>query len=120
MKINEIAFTAYPVTDIKRARSFYEETLQLEVSRSFGEENHLWVEYDIGPATFAISNMAPDWKPSTDGPSIAFEVDDFDQTVARLKERNVTFRLDPFESPVCHMAIITDPEGNSITIHKRK
>jgi catechol 2,3-dioxygenase-like lactoylglutathione lyase family enzyme len=32
MKIKEIGFVAIPVTDIKRARSFYEEVLGLQVS----------------------------------------------------------------------------------------
>ncbi len=120
MKITEIAFIGYPVTDIRRARSFYEDVLGLEPSRTFGSGDSLWVEYDIGPTTFAISNMAGDqWKPSRDGPSVAFEVDAFEETLARLRERNTRFQLESYESPICRMAIISDPDGNSIAIHKR-
>jgi hypothetical protein len=33
MKIVEVAFTGYPVTDMERARAFYEGILKLEPSR---------------------------------------------------------------------------------------
>jgi predicted enzyme related to lactoylglutathione lyase len=120
MKIVEIAFTGYPVTDMRRARAFYEDVLKLESTRTFENEDRHWIEYDLGPSTFAISNMSSeDWKPSKDGPAIAFEVEDFDAAVARLRANNVKFTLDPFETPVCRMAIVLDPDGNSICIHKR-
>ena len=120
MKIVEIAFTGYPVTDMQRARAFYEGVLKLEATRMFENGDRHWIEYDLGPSTFAISNMSSDdWKPSSDGPAIAFEVEDFDSSVARLRANNVKFTLDPFETPVCRMAIITDPDGNSICIHKK-
>jgi predicted enzyme related to lactoylglutathione lyase len=105
---------------MQRARAFYEGVLKLELTRMFENENRRWIEYDLGPSTFAISNMSSDdWKPSNDGAAIAFEVEDFDSSVATLRANNVKFTLDPFETPVCRMAIITDPDGNSICIHKR-
>ena len=120
MKIVEIAFTGYPVTDIQRARAFYEDVLKLESTRTFENGDRYWIEYDLGSSTFAISNMSSeDWKPSNDGPAIAFEVEDFDSSVATLRANNVRFTLDPFETPVCKMAIVSDPDGNSICIHKR-
>jgi predicted enzyme related to lactoylglutathione lyase len=121
MKINEIAFTGYPVTDMTRARAFYEGVLKLESSRVFGDNARQWVEYDFGTTAFAISNMSmEDWKPSSNGPSIAFEVDNFDEAMASLRENKVQFRAGPLETPVCRMAVVTDPDGNSIVIHKRK
>src|ERR1700722_12782699 len=72
MKIVEIAFTGYPVTDMPRARAFYEDVLKLESTRTFESGDRHWTEYDLGPSTFAISNMSSeDWKPSNDGPAIA-------------------------------------------------
>ena len=120
MKIVEIAFIGYPVTDMQRARAFYEDVLKLESTRTFENGDRHWIEYDLGPSTFAISNMSSeDWKPSNDGPAIAFEVKDFDSSVATLRANNVKFTVEPFESPVCRMAIVSDPDGNSICIHKR-
>jgi predicted enzyme related to lactoylglutathione lyase len=120
MKILALAFSGYPVTDMEPARAFYEGLLKLEPTRMFGDSNAQWIEYDLGDSTFAISNMSKEaWKPSSDGPAIAFEVDDFDSSVTELRASNVKFVHEPFESPVCRMAIIADPDGNSIVIHKR-
>jgi len=120
MKVIEIAFTGYPVTDLKQARHFYEEILNLKPTMVFGDDKTAHVEYDIGPGTLAISNMAPDWKPSPGGGCAGLEVDDFEATVKHLREKRVKIVNGPFETPVCHMAIISDPDGNSVAIHKRK
>lgn len=120
MKVIEIAFTSYPVTDLKRARAFYEETLGLKMSRIFGDDKMGWVEYDIGPSTLSIGNGAPDWKPSPEGGSVGLEVDDFNAAIQRLKSNGIKFRVEPMETPVCHIAVVHDPDGNSLCIHKRK
>lgn len=120
MKVTEIAFTSYPVTDLRRARRFYEDVLGLKESRFFGAGDTGFVEYDIGPGTLAIGNMAPDWKPSPGGGSVGLEVEDFDAAIARLRSSGCAFHLEPFATPVCHMAVVSDPDGNSITIHRRK
>jgi catechol 2,3-dioxygenase-like lactoylglutathione lyase family enzyme len=128
MKVTEIAFVGYPVTDLKRARRFYEGTLGLTVSRSFGLENHGFVEYDIGAGTLAIANSMPKnwvdfkakWKPGIAGGLVTLEVEDFDEAISRLKADGVTFAHEPAETPVCTMAVALDPDGNAIVIHKRK
>jgi predicted enzyme related to lactoylglutathione lyase len=51
---------------------------------------------------------------------VAFEVDDIDATIARLKERGVTFDMEKIETPVCWMAQFRDPDGNKLVVHKRK
>ena len=120
MKVIEIAFTGYPVTDLKRARHFYEVTLGLRPTRVFGDETTAWVEYDIGPGTVSIGNVAPDWKPSPGGCSAGLEVDDFNAAIKQLRESGAVFHLAPIETPVCRLAVVADPDGNSVTIHKRK
>ena len=121
IRIKEIAFTGYPITDVARARRFYEDLLNLKVSVQFEHEGKHWIEYDVGGATLAISNMAADkWKPSADGPSVALEVEDFDAAIAALRAAHVKFSLEPMDSGVCRMAIIADPDGNSLVIHQRK
>jgi predicted enzyme related to lactoylglutathione lyase len=120
MKITEIAFSAYPVTDLKRAKKFYEGTLGLEQSRIFGDEKQGWIEYDIGTGTLAITNFGGEWKPSADGGGVALEVENFDSAIAELKSAGTKFRSEPEETRVCHMAIVFDPDGNALCIHKRK
>jgi predicted enzyme related to lactoylglutathione lyase len=92
----------------------------LKTSVAFEHEGKSWIEYDIGPGTLAISNMSGDlWKPSPDGPAIALEVADFDAAIAELRAAAVKFLIEPMDSGVCRMAIIADPDGNSLAIHKR-
>lgn len=119
IKVLEVAFTGYAVTDMRRARAFYEEILNLKPATIFDDEAGHWVEYEIGPHTIAISNASKDWQPSQHGGGVALEVEDFDAAIATLKEKGVTFYLEPFTSPVCRLALIADPDGNSICIHKR-
>lgn len=121
IRIKEIAYIGYPVTDIARARAFFEGLLNLKPSTQFEHKGRSWIEYDIGAATLAISNMLPgQWKPSADGPSVALEVVDFDAAVETLRAANVTFAVEPMDSGVCRMAIVLDPDGNAIAVHQRK
>jgi len=115
--IKEIAFIGYPVTDVARARKFYEETFGLKPTMVVPDGN--WVEYDIGPNTFAIGRYEG-WNLAEGGPMLAFEMDNFDDAIARLKAAGVKFCMESFESPVCHSAIIKDPDGNALMIHRRK
>lgn len=119
MNINEIAFSCYPVTDMSRARTFYEGVLGLKATMDHQMEGAHWVEYDIGAGTLALG-MAPGMNPSPEGCSVGLEVEDFDGSVAELRAAGVEFVFGPFETPVCHMAFVRDPDGNSVCIHKRK
>lgn len=119
IRVTEIAFTGYPVTDMPRARAFYEGVLGLKPASTFEHEGKHWIEYDIAGAALGITNMVPDWKPSPAGPSIAFEVADFDAAIAALRAAGTKFLAEPYSSPVCHMAVVTDPDGNSVCIHHR-
>ncbi len=118
MKIKNIAFIGIPVTDMKRAREFYEGVLGLKTSDEMGRGK--WVEYAIGDDTLAIGSVGNQWKPSADGTSIAIEMENFDEAIKQLKDRQVPFAAEPFESPCCHMAVVQDPDGNKLIIHKLK
>ena len=118
--VKEIAYTGYPVTDITRARAFYEGLLRLKPGVSFEHEGKHWLEYEVGGSTLAISNMSPDkWKPSVDGPSVALEVTDFAEAVEMLQAAKVKVLLGPMDSGVCKIIIVSDPDGNSLIIHQR-
>jgi len=119
LKVTEIAFACYAVTDMPRARKFYENAFGLKPTTVHDSEHGHWVEYEFGPYALALGS-SPAFKPSADGCSVALEVEDFDAAVAQLRAQNVKFRIEPMETPVCRMAMVFDPDGNSICIHKRK
>ena len=123
MQILEIAFTGYAVTDMPRARKFYEGLLGLKKSRGFGEQDgeDMWVEYDIGAGCLAlVSGGGKDWPPSPYGTAAALEVDDFQGYVDKLRAADVKFVFEPMETPVCWMVTVADPDGNRVVLHKRK
>jgi predicted enzyme related to lactoylglutathione lyase len=118
MKIRNIAFVGIPVTDMKLAREFYEGVLGLKIADEM--MNGKWIEYAVGDETLAIANVGEQWMPSDQGTGAALEVEDFDDAIKRLKDRHVRFAAEPFETPCCHMAVVQDPDGNKLIIHKLK
>jgi len=117
LKVIELAFCCYAVTDLKRSRAFYEGVLGLKPATVLEGK---WVEYEFGPYALAIGCAPGMFKPSPDGCTAALEVEDFADALAHLKQHQVKFRVDACETPVCRMAMIFDPDGNTICIHKRK
>src|SRR5262245_46406303 len=116
--LKRVAFTMLPVTDTPRAREFYEGTLGLRVGQH--SDNGVWTEYDLpGGGCLALFNH-PDPKSAAapGGASIAFEVEDLDMLVSRLRSEGVKFMAEDVQSPVCRMAVMQDTEGNTIILHK--
>src|SRR5690349_3936253 len=107
MKISNIAFVGIPVSNISRARNFYEDLLGFKATdEMMGGQ---WIEYAVGNNTLAIANVGEQWTPSDQGTAAALEVEDFDKAIKRLKERQVRFAAEAFETPCCHMAVVQDP-----------
>lgn len=118
--ITEIAFVGSPVTDIARARKFYEEVIGLKPSGEV-EADAKWIEYEVGNGTFGIGDYGDQWRPAPGGGTMAaFESDELDSLVARVKESGATIAMETMETPVCRFAIVLDPDGNSLMLHKRK
>ncbi len=116
MKITAIAFTGIPVTDMKRARAFYEDVLGLQPDPEMTGE--MFTEYSIGAGTLAIACIGEQWKPSDEGTMAALEVENLEEAIARLREHQIDYEEHP--SPVCRMAAIQDPDGNRLVLHKLK
>jgi predicted enzyme related to lactoylglutathione lyase len=119
--IKSVAFFAYPVTDVTRARAFYEGFMGLKTS-SVHEIQKMpgvsWIEYDVAGFTLAISNA---WPPSgVTGPGVALEVDDLDAFYHQVETAQVPVSYGPMEAPNCRFFGIKDPDGNHITIHQAK
>jgi predicted enzyme related to lactoylglutathione lyase len=118
MKARRIAFVAIPVTEMQRARGFYEGVLELEPAEEM--MGGQWIEYDVGGDTLAIANVGMDWAPSDQGTAAAIEVEDFEAAIKQLKSATISFAAERFETPCCHMAVVQDPDGNKVIIHKLK
>ena len=120
LKVTEIAFTCHPVTDMARARNFYEAVPASKPAYHSGQPGGMErVESDIAHGTPSLGAGTPDWHPRSDGCAAGLEVEDFDAAITHRRENGVRFKMEPFPTPICRMAFILDPDDNTICNHKR-
>ena len=114
--VKDIAFVAYSVRDVPRAKAFYRDVVGLEPGESFGDH---WVEFNVGPTTFGVGNgEGLGFEPGT-STGAAFEVDDIAGMRDRFIKHNVPVS-ELHEFPNCSAVFVTDPEGNRFSLHQRK
>ena len=116
MQVRGSDFVMYYVSDLERSLKFYRDILGMTVEGQYGED---WVELTATPTTLAL--CGPDGGESrAGGASIGLAVDDVAAAVDELKGKDVKVVWGKGESPVCHFAIIHDPDGNNVVLHQRK
>jgi predicted enzyme related to lactoylglutathione lyase len=114
--VKDMAFIAYSVRDVPRARDFYRDVLGLEPGDSFGDH---WVEFNVGNATFGIGNgTGLGYEPGA-STGAAFEVDDLPSMRERLLKSGAEVG-DVHEFPACVTCFARDPEGNRFALHQKR
>jgi predicted enzyme related to lactoylglutathione lyase len=114
--VKDIAFFAYSVRDVPRARTFYTEVLGLQPGDSFGDH---WIEFAVGNVTFGIGNgESLGYEPGA-STGAAFEVDDVHAMRERLRAAGAEVS-EVHEFPACMTCFASDPEGNRFAIHQRR
>lgn len=115
------AYATIAVSDLDRARTFYEETLGCKVrdQRSGG------VFYEAGQGTSFLVYPSQ-FAGTSQSTMMSFTVDDVDQTVKELRERGVTFEEYDFPGLTTtdgiadiegeRAAWFKDPDGNIIAL----
>ena len=121
LPVNEVQrtdFVGILSTDLARAEQFYENVLGLRRNPNHTEG---WPEFEPGNATLLITDVAKtqqEFRPN--GGAVALRVPDVAAAMERLRANGVEFEFDEvYESPVCHMAFLKDPDGNSLMLHHR-
>ena len=117
------AYSGFATDDIEKAREFYGETLELEVTEPFpgglmlnlpgGRDTMIYHKPDFTPATYTMLN---------------FEVPDVEAAVDELNSRGIEMEryegFDQDEKGIARMpeapigAWFTDPAGNILCIHE--
>jgi len=111
--IKAIAFTLYPVRDMKRAWDFHEETLGLRLA-SREVRDFEWVEYDLEGDTFAFTNFANAGIPgAATCRGIACEMQHLDKAGRWLRAKRERVRLAPLSSLVHLPAEILDSRDSA-------
>lgn len=119
VQVKRIAFVYHHVTDIARARRFYEELLGLTVSLEYeGAPGKWWIEYDVAGITFAIKNFD---QVSPKGEAVlAFEVADIDAALTAVRAAGIPIIEELTDFPRCRSFAVGDPDGNEIILHELK
>jgi predicted enzyme related to lactoylglutathione lyase len=114
--IKGIDLSAYFVSDPAAAIAFYRDILGMEPTAV--DDKGRGAEFTLADGqTFGVWNTGEGGAKS--GGVIMFAVEDINEAVARIRANGGTI-ADPDESPVCHMAFGTDPDGNAYMVHQRK
>jgi len=50
---------------------------------------------------------------------LGFAVNNFEQTVSTLKEKQISFSMEPAQTDFGYMAIVADPDGRKIELYKK-
>jgi predicted enzyme related to lactoylglutathione lyase len=119
VRITRVAFVYHRVTDIVRARDFYERVLGMKVALDYeGAPGKWWIEYDVDGVAFAITNVGA---PNGNGGAMpTFEVADIEAAAKALRTAGAMFVEPLTEYPRCRSFTVTDPDGNQIGFHQLK
>jgi len=117
IQVKELAYVYHAITDVARAREFYERLLGLKpgMQVEFGP-GQWWIEYDVAGQALAMTNAMPG-KPSS---ALALEVADLDEALKSARAAGARIVNEIMDFTPCRMFQIADPDGNEITLHQRK
>jgi catechol 2,3-dioxygenase-like lactoylglutathione lyase family enzyme len=111
-------FVMLVTQDKERSLRFYEDTLGLRRQPNAHEE---WPEVETGNLTISIVGYQQigreEFEPNTG--AVALRVADVAEARSRLEGEGVEFRGETLDSSVCHLAVLTDPDGNRLLVHRR-
>jgi predicted enzyme related to lactoylglutathione lyase len=114
MKISGVDTTFYRCTDYGRATKFYTDLFGVAPTTQFEPIVSEWTF--PGGESFGVYK-GDEFKPSN---GVMFHVPDVKAAADELRKRGIAVHTDVEETPVCHMAFVTDSEGNGFILHRRK
>jgi catechol 2,3-dioxygenase-like lactoylglutathione lyase family enzyme len=110
-------FVSVPVTDLERSTAFYRDLLGLEQTGQGA-----WPEFRLGENVFLYlldpTNIGQEFRGPHTAP-IALRVADVEGARAELEGKGIEFFGETFDTGVCHMAHVADPDGNVFMLHRR-
>jgi predicted enzyme related to lactoylglutathione lyase len=116
--VSGVDFIYVPTRDFEAAARFYEQTLGLPRSVTYGRMPG--GEFETGNLTLQLLQAEAFGLEFRRSPNpIALHVDDVAAARAELESRGVSFLGETIDSGVCHMAIFQDPDGNALMLHHR-
>lgn len=111
-------FLSVQVRDLERSAGFYERELGLQRAASSPPGV---VAFNTSPIPFAVREPLPgtdlDAGPVGLGVLLSLRADDARALHDRLKRRDVTILMEPFDTPFGPTFVFQDPDGYAVAIH---
>ena len=119
MPVRGVDFFYYPVKDMQRAVVFFRDVLGLEPAEAYGDQ---WVEFNAGGVTVALDGSQE--MPVAVGdaglrPAAAFACDNLDTVLETVRESGARVIVEPVAPGSCRFAVVADPDGNPVILHRR-
>jgi catechol 2,3-dioxygenase-like lactoylglutathione lyase family enzyme len=73
----------------------------------------------IGQCVFEIYPLSKSQIEADKHLRLGFEIDNFDQTIIKLKALQIPFSLEPTETEFVFLAIVVDPDGRKVELYKK-
>ena len=117
--VTRLAFVCHFVSDIDRAREFYERVIGLRPEVAYeGAPGKWWIEYDVGGETLAIKNFGG--VPAGSAALPALEVTNVLSAHAAVHAAGIKISEPLGDFPRCRHFTIQDPDGNQLILHQCK
>ncbi|MFS4458651.1 VOC family protein [Bdellovibrio sp. HCB2-146] len=120
---NPVGWFEIPVTDVMRARKFYESSFDVKMNLMEGQgaKMALFPMHDGAEGAAGALVQASGYKPVYDGPMIYFSVKSIDEALSKIQQAGGKVMKDKTDIGEHGMyAIIQDGEGNRIGLHANK
>ena len=114
----EIKLIVLRTGDIKKLAGFYG---LFGLSLDYHKHGNSPFHYSalIGKTVLEIYPLAKGQSEADKNLRLGFELDNFEEIIKRLKEKNAVFTSEPSQSEYGFMAIISDPDGRKIELYRK-
>ena len=126
-KTNMVGWFEIPVTDINRAKVFYESVFDVEINvQNFGGEIMGWFPFSEDPdakgAAGSLIQQVEHYKPSKEGVLIYFSCADLSNELRKVEDAGgrVIKAKTLISHDIGYMGLFLDSEGNRIALHSRE
>ncbi len=113
----EIRLIVLRTSDTKRLADFYS---LLGLNFDFHKHGNSPFHYaaSIGQTVLEIYPLAKNQSEADKNLRLGFGIDNFDETILKLKAQQVSFLLEPTQTAFGFMTIISDPDDRKIELYK--
>ena len=127
MKANMVGWFEIPVTDMNRAKSFYEKVFGIKIQiEQFGDTTMGWFPFAENPETRGAAGSLVQngqfYKPSANGTLVYFSSPEITYELRQVEEAGgvVLQEKTLIKEDIGYMGLFLDTEGNKIALHSKE